>query len=679
MRTKLFILPLLVLLLTSNLSPASGLAVPGGLAAPGTGSDPTQIGQLGGVTKAVAYDAGMLYFNVGPRIARMAVSATAPNKPLKPETVGGMLPGIPEDIKVANGNVYVAMGADGVAVVDASTLQVMGVQQLPTIDPALDLAVGSQYLYVAAGNTGIVIYDLGPDKTSLIYNYTKTLYDPLLNVSDLEVHSVTTGGVTQESLYVAANNFPVPPDPHGRVLKYDLTASPALDADPVKIKAEIDVNALDVTDSFVYAAGQTALYVLDTQELGSGGVSGMLALASPALEISVAPSGNTAFLASSAGVDVIDVSTPTAPVKKTTIPFKTPTGYEREMEAAEFAGNSNIYLYMADFNAGLSIASAPKTAPQNLTLVGPSYIAPKTAIVRAVAGAFRQAFVFSDDSTLLTVNTTNPASLSVVGAGVKPDFPINSMTTYNSWLLASAGNSGLLRYQINPGSEPTLLDSFMTGGTAAALAVSWPNAVVADGAHGLVVVNINGTPSLTGWAPPPEFDSDFRRVEVQGNYAYVLDHNGALRIYDLTDPTGPVARGVWSQPGMLDLKVSGNHVFVADADSSQFAVTVLDVTDPDAPAFVTGIDFTTPGLAQNLALYDNYLFVSDGQDGVQMLSIRPSGQLALVTTIHTTGRAMQVTLVSGDHMYVADENGSLAVIRVPLLPSNRIYLPVIRR
>ena len=674
MRTKLFIVPLLVLLLTAGFAPTPGLALPA------TGSDPTQIGQLGGVTTAVAYSGGQLYFNVGPRIARMAVSASAPDKPLKPGAYGGMLPGIPGDIKVANGNVYVAMGAAGVAVVDADTLQVVSAQELPNADLALEVAAGSQYLYVAAGNTGIVVYDLGPNKATLTYNQTKTLYDPLLNVSDLGIHSVTAGGVTQESLYVVANNFPIPPAPHGRVLKFDITSSPTLDAEPVKVKEEIDVNSLEVTDSFVYAAGQTALYMLDTQELGgSGGVSSELALANPALEIAVAPSGNTVYLASSAGIDVVDVSTPTAPVKKTTTPFTTPTGYGRELEAVEFASNPNTYLYLADFNAGLSIASAPKATPQNLTLVSPSYVVPKAAITRAVAGAFRQAFVVNDASTLLTVNTSNPASPSVVGAGIVPENPINSMTTYNDKLLASAGDSGLLIYQVHSGGEPTSLGSFMTGGHANASAVAWPNAVVANGTHGLVVVSINGTPSLTGLVPAPEFDSDLRRVEVQGNYAYVVDNNGTFRIYDLTDPTGPIARGIWRQQGVLDLKVSGNFAFLAGADSSQFAITVLDITDPDAPAFVSGIDFTTPGLAQSLALYKNYLFVADGQDGVQMLAIQPSGHLDLVTTIHTTGRATQLALVSGDSLYVADENGSLAVIQVPLIASYKIFLPVIRR
>ena len=65
MRTKLFTLSLLVLLLASLVAPALVQATPTAVL-----TSLTEVGQAGGVTNAVVLSGGQLYFNVGPRIAR---------------------------------------------------------------------------------------------------------------------------------------------------------------------------------------------------------------------------------------------------------------------------------------------------------------------------------------------------------------------------------------------------------------------------------------------------------------------------------------------------------------------------------------------------------------------------------------------------------------------------------
>ena len=140
---------------------------------------------------------------------------------------------------------------------------------------------------------------------------------------------------------------------------------------------------------------------------------------------------------------------------------------------------------------------------------------------------------------LWTADTPQPAAMSLIGSGVQMSTTISAMQVHANWLFGTAGTAGLLRYVIREGAAPEELDSYTTGGAAVALAMAWPNIVVADGANGLVVVNGDGTLSLTGEAAAPEFNSNFISVDVSGSYAYVVDGNGTFRVYDLTDPTGP--------------------------------------------------------------------------------------------------------------------------------------------
>jgi hypothetical protein len=656
MRTKLPILVFLVILMVSLLS---ATAVPTAAAvwapqAPATG--PTLAGQAGGVTTTVGFSEGQLYFNVGPRIARMAASKL--HAPALPAAYSEILPGIPEDIKVANGYVYVALGSDGVAIVSATTLKLASIQELPGDDFAYAVAVGSQRLYVAAGSAGIVAYDLGPGKNTLTYSQTRAFSSPEREIVDVEVNSDTS----TETLFAAGNP--------GGIVSFDLSSSPVLGAS-FTASADHEINAITLSDSHVYAAADDEFVIFDAGDLSLTGEIDLVPGAPSWVHVSNLLGGVIFASNEAGGIDVLDVSSPASPFELGSNSFS-PASLAVNLYAAQTGGT--IYLYVADLDAGLSIASAPSGTPANLSLPSPGYVNPGPAVTRAVAAVSHQAFVFSEPSTLWTVDSANPATLKTIGDGLKTDTSINSMAVYSNWLVASAGTSGLLRYQINPGGELTSQGSLDTDGVAYAADISWPNAVLADGENGLLVVNIDGTMSLAGSAPAPDPDSDFRIVDVQGTFAYVVDNNGAFRIYDLTVPAAPAARGTLLQEGVLDVKVSGDLAFLACGEAG---VKVVDIKNPDSPAFVSGAGYDTPGLALNLAVHNHYLFVADLDAGVHMFDVQTNGYMDLISTLDTSGAASQLSLVPDGYLYVADDYGSLAVVQSPLITRSKIFIPVI--
>ncbi|MEO0258346.1 MAG: hypothetical protein ABIM32_02785, partial [candidate division WOR-3 bacterium] len=57
----------------------------------------------------------------------------------------------------------------------------------------------------------------------------------------------------------------------------------------------------------------------------------------------------------------------------------------------------------------------------------------------------------------------------------------------------------------------------------------------------------------------------FHGVHIDGNYAYLANSGGGLKVVDVSIPSSPVEIGYYDTPGIaLNVNVSGNYVYVAD-------------------------------------------------------------------------------------------------------------------
>lgn len=635
---------------------------------------PLVVGQIGGVAKTMAFNGDYVFFNIGPRIARMLISSADPAHPTAPPLYSDILPGVPEDIKYAHGYLYVAMGEAGLAIIDPNTLGLLDTEELPEDTLGIgfafelfasDLAVGSRYLYVATGRAGILAYDLGASKNTMTFVQVKTFLTPLRNITDVEVQPASSLNNNRELLFAAANNFAATPALRGGVLMYDITTTPGLGL-PAHIREQIEVNALATAGGHLYAAGQTVLYVLATTDLTVE--SGDFLLANPPIDIALSPTGAAAYLVNTSGIDVVDLSTPTTPVALTPTPVTTP-GAAQRLQARSFADSDDTFLFIADFDAGLTIARS--TALGEIDVVSPAYVVSDLPLGRTVAPLQGQAYAAGVVPRLLTINSSFPGRLRFIGGGVDTPTVLNALSVRDAWLVAVAGTTGLLRFATVQGTQPEAPERFTTGGNAVDLAVVWPNAIVADGANGLVLVNLDGPLALTGSANGPQFNSNFRAVDATDTHAYVVDGNGTFRIYDITDPTGPIPRGVLPLTGMLDVAVYGNFAFVACGEDG---LRVIDVTDPTAPAFVGTEFYEVGGLAQSLTVDQDMLYVAAAEAGVHILAIQPDGQLFPVRTLAIPGNATQSAMGRDGYLYIAAGEAGIVMVQ---FDDFRIFMPII--
>ncbi|MFV8258147.1 LVIVD repeat-containing protein [Bdellovibrio bacteriovorus] len=144
-------------------------------------------------------------------------------------------------------------------------------------------------------------------------------------------------------------------------------------------------------------------------------------------------------------------------------------------------------------------------------------------------------YVRESNSSLNLYDATNPASLTALTS--HPVANIRHITHSGNLLLAASQADGLRVISLSTPTNPTVIGTYNSPGTAV---------------HSVV----------------------------DGNMVYVADSGSGLQIVSIADPNNPVAVGNYNTPGTAQMVAKkGNYVFVSDAGH----VEVVDVTNPAAP------------------------------------------------------------------------------------------------
>jgi hypothetical protein len=168
----------------------------------------------------------------------------------------------------------------------------------------------------------------------------------------------------------------------------------------------------------------------------------------------------------------------------------------------------------------------------------------------------------------------------------------------------------------------------------------------------LIILNIADptTPIVAGKTPP--FPDVINSIAVVGNYVYVADGEGGLRIVDVSDPFAPFEAGYYDTAGQTEsVAVSGNYAYVADLDQG---LRVINISNPASP-FETGF-YNPSGLgywAYTVKVPGDYAYVG-GVDGLHSINVsNPANPTQVGFYEIMTGSYQGVALV-GNYAYVAD-------------------------
>ncbi|MHB9048779.1 MAG: Ig-like domain-containing protein [Pirellulales bacterium] len=304
---------------------------------------------------------------------------------------------------------------------------------------------------------------------------------------------------------------------------------------------------------------------------------------------SVTVVGTLAYVAdNTAGLQIIDVSNPTAPVRL--------GGYDTSGNACGVAV-SGTRAYVAD-GAGLEVIDV--TNPRVPVRLGGYQTSGDTWDV-AVSGTL--AYVADGNAGLQIIDVSNPLRGRYDSSGTVYGVAVSGTLAY-----VADGTAGLQIIDVTNPRSPVRLGGYATSGIACAVAVSGTLAYVADGSAGLQIIDVSNPAAPVLWGRYNTSGSAFG-VAVSGALAYVADNDAGLQIIDVSNPAAPVRLGGYDTSGYADtVAVSGTLAYVADYSAGLQIIDVRAAASPSSPdlqpASDTGISSTDNITGDNTPTFD---------------------------------------------------------------------------
>lgn len=512
---------------------------------------------------------------------------------------------------VSNGRAYLAGGVTGVIVIDVS-------------DPADISQIDSFPLPGALGITyAMDVYVAGN------YIWVADLYNGVhvVNYENPEnpkyIKGLTLAGA--RDIMVDGNDMYVSLEGGGVGI---IDISSPEDSKPVS--QYTDGNGVEKTvqadGNFLYvASGPAGIRVLDVSDKSHPSyVAGWEFNAADADSILLLPDKHFLFMTSEkSGLLKIDVTDKSA--MREVASYDTPG----DAYAIDVDGG---YLYAVDDNAGQDPALEGLRIHQ-ITIYNQVVQFPLTGFCKTprragdVYVSADYAYVADGESGLTIIDVSDKSNPAVIGSadtsGTATGIFVDGTDAY-----VADGDGGLAIIDVSDTSNPKPVGSLQLGGSASDVLVNGDFAYVADGSQGLLIIDITDktAPEIAGRVDTPGTAGG---IFADGNDIYVADGPQGISIVDVSDAAHPVITGTFKTEGnAVNVSVAGNFAYVV---LSGRGVTVLNISDPAQPVEEKNWSFETPGTASDIISGysgdsdDLYTFVADGPSGVVAMNMIPEG------------------------------------------------------
>ncbi|HLB95304.1 MAG TPA: hypothetical protein VJK26_00125, partial [Patescibacteria group bacterium] len=276
----------------------------------------------------------------------------------------------------------------------------------------------------------------------------------------------------------------------------------------------------------------------------------------------------------------------------------------------------------------------------------------------AVAVSGNYAYVGTTDNNFKVIQVSDPTKPSVVGSLTLGE-TINGITISGTKAYVSAGTVGLVIVNVSSPSAPNILGTLNTPGFARASAISGTTAVIADEAAMITAdVSNPAAPQQRGTLAT----STASDVVISGSYAFVADAGagGGLVVANIANPSLPqklttlVARG-----NLVGLTLAGSYLYGVDSSglTTNNGLEVFDISSPSAPRSV-GFLALTGFLRARLVLSGSTALVASGQNGLATVNVATPASPQLIANLLKVDRVGAVA-TSGSYLYAANFFGLL--------------------
>lgn len=176
-----------------------------------------------------------------------------------------------------------------------------------------------------------------------------------------------------------------------------------------------------------------------------------------------------------------------------------------------------------------------------------------------------------------------------------------------------------------------------------------------------------------------DLDVKATSVVVVGSYAYVgLEGSSSknLAIVNISDSNSPQIVSYFDVCGYVnDLTFQGNHLFLA-VDESKYALTIMNVADPESPYVVSGGYCNSPSSndKRRVKLKDDYIYLL-GDKILQILDTVNLNNPQVVSTVDL-GHNGNAIYFYNNYLYVGRDDGKIAIYNIQD-PANPTFVSLV--
>ncbi len=575
--------------------------------------------------------------------------------------------GLELDLAVGGNYAYVAAGS-GLDILDiTSPTNAIPVSFFPTEGKVLNVAVSGNYAYVADATGGLKIVDvsnpavpslagaLGAVNVSKIaisgnYAYLGTSNDVLQivdisNPASPSIVGAVSGCVTYD-VVVSGNYAYIASYNDGlNVIDVSNPAAPMIVGNLPTVSYTKNVS---VSGSYAYIGDGLSLKVVDISNPALPTLLGSISMPSPSYDIAV--SGNYAYVALySYGLYVFDISIPTAPASVST--------YHVSNTIYTGVAISGNYACLADGSAG-GFNVVDVFDPATPTLV--SSVAAYAGRVLDVKSNGGYLFVADNHNGVEVIDVSNPIAPAGI-ARLDGAYWAYGLQPHNNYAYVAANAMGLRVIDItDPLSSNVVstvngtimypVDVVVNGNYLYAALKSYPDAFgvfdISNPASPVAVskVALSGTRSGVG-------------VAASGNYAFVAEGVYGLSIVDASDPLNPTMVANLDPGSVADVEISGSYAYLATG----LGLEVYDISDPVSPSFIGSLD--TAGYAKKIVINGNYAYVADLSAGLAVIDISLPSLPVLVAVYQGVYESANAVAVDNNAIYLAEEGFGVEILQ----------------
>lgn len=319
----------------------------------------------------------------------------------------------------------------------------------------------------------------------------------------------------------------------------------------------------------------------------------------------------------SGGVYVVDVSDPNNLPETLTDYHYSPMPYSFTT-AISISGN---YMYLSSGLSGLEVLNI--STPGSMSVVSVESV---SLGGRSTDACYRDDYLYiaNGGAGLTIADVSDLQSPSAVGFFSTPGYAY-AVELDGDYAYVGHGN-GLSIYNVADPRNAEFVGEYLyensSGHTVYGVEVKYPNAFLAYGNSGVVVMDVSNpaAPTITNRLFPEQPGSNPQDVHFIGDYLYVSERNdgggfsdnlGAISVIDFSDLENPTyvdyetfgSHDKWNYTTSFAQK--GDYLFLGDETGTY----LFDVSNPADPVFV---DKAFGGTSNDIAIAGNYLYAAKG-------------------------------------------------------------------